>query len=159
MATLLLTDRRDPRCVISERSHPHSRLFARLRAWRLDRALAAGVSADSSTGLSLRAQELIGPAARGELARRIRSVIAQAKRPAAPRNFSVPICRRKVLAAEATLEAVADRLLADGPIDARGVAQVTLLLSDGTGPLYNRPGASDLKPVLRAALGAFELIV
>ena len=157
MTTLLLTDRRNPGCVISERIRPHTRLLTPLRAWRLDRALAAGTSPDSSAPLSLRAQNLIGQTSCAELSLCIRRTIDQAKRPVTPSSFKARICRRKVLDAEAMLGEVADRLASGQPVDARGVAQIRLLLRDGCGPLYTRPQADDLQSALDAAIEALEL--
>jgi hypothetical protein len=56
-----------------------------------------------------------------------------------------------------TLEEVADRLIGDEPLDSRGLAQLRLLLSDGAGPLYYRPGANDLEPALKRAVAALEV--
>jgi hypothetical protein len=41
-------------------------------------------------------------------------------------------------------EELSGALLAAGPVPARGVAMVVLLLSDGTGPLYRRSRADEL---------------
>lgn len=157
MSTLLLTDRRNPECVISERTRAQTHLLTHFRAWRLDQELAAGISPDSSAPHSLRAQTLIGQTSCAELSLGIRRVIDQAKRPVSPSSFRIPICRRKVLQAESTLEKVADRLASGDPVDARGIAQIRLLLKDGCGPLYNRPQADDLQPALDAAIEALEL--
>ncbi len=139
------------------RTRATSRVRARVRARRLDRALAAGAPPDSCTDLSLRAHGLIGSRARLGLALSIRRLIEDAGHPLRPRSFSVPICRRKVWRSRATLAAVAERLISDEPLDARGVAQVRVLLSDGAGPVYDHPAADDLEPALERALGALEV--
>ncbi len=157
MNMLVLADERHPGCVRLERNRPMARVRARMWALHADRALAAGISPDSSARLSLRAHELIGCPTRAELARAIRRLLNDANHRVRPRSFSVPICRAKVWRSRDTLQALADRLLGDGPLDARGLAQIRLLLSDGAGPLYARPRANDLEPALARAIAALEV--
>ncbi|MEO6859515.1 MAG: hypothetical protein ABI323_13170 [Solirubrobacteraceae bacterium] len=142
--------------MIPERDRVRTRLWTHLHASRLDQALAAGASPDSSAPLSLRARDLIGAPARRDLARSVRGRVDDARRPFDPRSSGVPVCRRKVLASRETLWELADRLTSGEPVEARGVAQVRLLLIAGDGPLYHRPGAADLEPAVQAALAALE---
>jgi hypothetical protein len=158
MSTLLLTDRSNPSCIVSERSRVLTCLSTRLRSRALDRALAAGVSPDSSAALSLRAHALIGPATRARLAWTIRRLIADAHHPLHPLTPYVPLCRRKIIRSAGTLEEVAERLQGDGPVDARGVAQIRLLLIGDRGALYDYPAADDLEPALQEALHALEVV-
>jgi hypothetical protein len=123
----------------------------------LDRALAEGVSPDSSAGLSVRAHDLIGSRARVTLAQSIRRLLDDAAYPLRPMRFTIPICRSKVWRSRQTLQELAERLLSDEPLDARGLAQLRLLLSDGAGPLYGHPGADDLAPALEHVLAALEV--
>ena len=157
MTTLLLTDPVNPRCVINARSRARNRLSAVLRGPDLDRALALGVSPDTSAVLSLRANSLIGARTRSALARSIRMLIADAQHPMGPLAPCVPICRRKVLRSRESLEELADRLVRAGPVDVSGVAQASLLLCSGCGPVYDRPTADDLEPAIQEALQALEL--
>jgi hypothetical protein len=159
MSTVLLTDLSQPSCIISERSGALTRLSAHLRSRALDRALAAGVSPDSSAALSLRAHTLIGTAARTRLAWTIRRLIEDARHPLHPLTPHVPLCRRKIIRSARTLEEVARRLQGDDPVDARGVAQLRLLLIGDCGALYDRPAADDLEPALQHALQALELVI
>lgn len=156
MTTLLLTDPTNPRCLIYARDRTRMRIFVQLRSHDLDQALAAGVAPDSSAALSLRAHALLGAKTRGGLARSIRRLIDKAQRPFGPFTPAVPICRRKILASTESLGKLADRLLSSEPVDARGVATVAVLLTDGCGPVYHRPGADDLESVVRQALRALE---
>jgi hypothetical protein len=158
MNMLVLADERHPGCVKVERTPPLVRLRARVRARQTDRALASGISPDSSACLSVRAHELIGCPTRSALARAIRRLVDDAGHPQRPMSFNIPICRSKVWRSRDTLERLADRLLSDGPLDARGLAQIRLLLSDGAGPLYDRPAADDLEPALRRAMTALEVL-
>jgi hypothetical protein len=157
MSTLLLTDPTNPRCIVHQRSRARTRLWTHLRSQRLDQALASGVSPDSSAALSLRAQALIGTSARAGLAGSITRLITEAEHPMGPLTFHVPTCRAKILRSRETLEALADRLVSTNPVDARGVARVRLLLTDGSGPIYARPTADDLEPALERTLVALTM--
>jgi hypothetical protein len=157
MTMLVLADERNPGCVIVRRARAGSRLRAHLCARRLDRALAAGIPPDSRADLSVRAHGLIGSRERLALARALRRLIADAEPTARPLRFSVPICRRKVRRSRQALVDLVDRLLGDEPVDARGLAQIRLLLSDGAGPLYMHPHADDLEPALAGAVAALDV--
>jgi hypothetical protein len=154
MTALLLTECGDRSYFTSRRIRPHDRLAARLRARTLDTLLAQGVSPDSSTALSLRARKLISQATRRQLARALHTTVREAARPARPLCSAVPISRCRVIDAHPILEELAGHLMNPGPVDARGVAQVQLLLSDGSSPLYPGPGAYDLEHALQAAIDA-----
>jgi hypothetical protein len=58
----------------------------------------------------------------------------------------VPPCRQQVREAMPLILMVASRLRSAEPVDARGVARLRALLSDGSGPCYapSRPGALSL---------------
>ena len=157
MNMLVLTDKRHPGCVKVERTPPLVRVRTRVWARQTDRALASGISPDSSACLSVRAHELIGYPTRSALARAIRRLVEDAGHPVRPLSFNIPMCRSKVWRSRDTLKQLADRLLTDGPLDARGLAQIRLLLSDGAGPLYDRPSADDLEPALRRAMAALDV--
>jgi hypothetical protein len=156
MSTLLLTDPENPSCVVLERTRLCTRVGTHLRSHHLDRALASGISPDSSAALSLRAQTLIGGRARATLAGYLRRLVSDAQRPFQPLSVGLPICRRKILRSRITLDALAERLVSRDPLDVMGVAKVRMLLIDGCGPIYDRPGADDLEPALRDALQALE---
>ena len=157
MTTLLLADRSNPGCVLLKPGRARTRLKTYLRSRPLDQALASGASPDSSAELSLRARWLIGAPARTTLARSIRTLIEDAQRPAKPLSPGVPVCRRKVLGSARTLELLTERLTSGGPVDARGVAQVRVLLNDVRGPVYDRAAANDLEPALQEAIEALEV--
>jgi hypothetical protein len=157
MTMLVLADERNPGCVIVRRARAASRLRAHVCARRLDRALAAGIPPDSRADLSVRAHGLIGSRERLALARALARLIADAEPSARAMRFSVPICRRKVLRSRHALLELIDRLRSDEPVDARGLAQIRLLLSDGAGPLYIYPHADDLEPALASAVAALDV--
>jgi hypothetical protein len=125
----------------------------------LDRALAIGVSPDTSVALSLRAHTLIGPRSRRRVARSIRRLIEDAQRPLGPLDPGVPVCRRKILRSRKTLEKLAARLDSVEPVNVRGAAKCSLLLNESTGPVYDRPADDDLEPAIRQMLRALEFTV
>jgi hypothetical protein len=135
MNTLLLTRGSDPRVVQVRRTGVCARLIVRARALALDHALAHGASPDSSVALSLRARSLIGPRHRVELAHRFRALLRLAGRPVHPFDPTLPV-PTQVLHVRELIEEVAEVLERGEAIDARGVAQLELLLRDGGGPLY-----------------------
>jgi hypothetical protein len=154
MTTLLLSD--DHNVVTCCQSSPRIRLVARLRASGLDAALAAGASPDSSAPLSLHAHALISAKHRRKLSDEILHILHKAQRPRSPFDPTVPICRRKILNARAALETITDHLQDPGPVATPGIAQIRLLLKDGSGPLYEHPFADDLREPLEAAIAALK---
>jgi hypothetical protein len=74
----------------------------------------------------------------------------------AARRPRVPICPDRVRESAEELEDLIRRLLADGPVAARGVALASALLRDGGGPLYHRASADDARARLREAVTALD---
>jgi hypothetical protein len=155
MSTILFWDQ-DGAFVISRRTRTRDRVLAHLRAWRLDTALANGACPDSTATLSLRANELISCRTRRRMARSICRMLRRARRPHHPIHQGAPICWHKVMRARPLLEEIADALLGPGPVEAQGVAQVQLLLTDGASPVFSHPHADDLQAALEAALDALH---
>jgi hypothetical protein len=60
----------------------------------------------------------------------------------------VSLCRDRIIAADHGIRAVLGALSTSLPVPAQGVAQASWLLSDGTGPLYNRACTTDLAAAL-----------
>jgi hypothetical protein len=155
MSTLLLLASEES--VVGRRAGLRDWLMARLRADSLDRELARGVAPESCGALTLRARRLIGPAARAALARQLRRVVRDA-RGGHVWMSRVPVRRPEVLDAADELDVLADRLAAPGPVDVRGVAQVHLLLTDGTGPLYFRGATEELRARVANALSRLDVL-
>jgi hypothetical protein len=155
MARLLLIVGGPPTVVTVREYHARDRLRARLDARRIDEVLARGVSPDSSVTFSLRAHTLIGIRARRSCSRALRALVNEARAPAW-HPVAVPLCRRKIVAAEDQIEHLAERLTDRQPVAARGVAQIHVLLTDGRSPLYYDPDADDLRPALQAAAAALD---
>jgi hypothetical protein len=121
--------------------------LARLHGNRLDRELARGARPESDLQLAVRAMQLVSARTRALLS------VSLGRADLAGRPRMVPVRNRAVLAEEAGhLKELSGALLSAGPVPVRGVAMVSLLLADGTGPLY-RPGrASELGAVIRRAI-------
>lgn len=131
-------------------------LRACVQAHRLDGDLAAGVPTWATPAHAARARRLTGRRTRAALARGLERLLAAAD---GPRGLSpaVPPCADQVRAARPALLLVAARLRRDGPVGARGAAQLRVLLTDGAGPCFvdHEPGA--LHRALVAAHEALEV--
>jgi hypothetical protein len=154
---LLLDERTD--ALVARPARPWELVKAGLCAQHLDAELARGASPDATGPLALRAQTLARESFRRGLARSARHILAEAVRPAPTRPVfgpAVPVCRDRVRAAAAELAELIDRLQLPGPVPVRGVAQVSVLLGDGSGPLYHRGCPDDLRARLTEAAGALS---
>ena len=123
--------------VVAERARVRDRLASHWRARRLDRELADGVPPEASTALALRAQRLTEPDRRWSMAGALRRVLHDANVDRRQRLGRVTPNLRAVRSAAEELSRLADTLDDPGPVAAQGVARAWLLLTDGTGPLYN----------------------
>ncbi len=157
-------------CPVARSARPWDRLLARVRASRLDRDLAAGALPDATVPLALRAQILVRTRTRRGMARGAQRLLERAMQapaanpspaPAAGRLMmpaggllQVPVCRDRVTDSAEELGDLIRRLLGRGPVAARGVALASVLLSDGSGPLYRRSSADDLRARVREAVNA-----
>ncbi len=156
---LLLDERTDALVVRSAR--PWELVRAGLCTQHLDEELARGASPDATGPLALRAQTLARESFRRSLARSVRQILAEAMRPPAAwpapgRGPAVPVCRYRVRAVAAELSELIDRLQSPGPVPVRGVAQVSVLLGDGSGPLYYDGSRDDLRARLTEAVDALS---
>jgi hypothetical protein len=131
-------------------SGPADRLRARVRGASLDAMLAAGVPPESSRLLATRARDIVSLPHRQALARDWEHLLRIAHGP-------TPGQARRVRAAPIVREGPAIRELAQHlgtplPVGARGVAMATVLLTDATGPVYNRQSRETLAAALEAAI-------
>jgi hypothetical protein len=150
MNTALLDQSAKPAAAPS-RERLWDRLLTRALSASLDRQLAAGHPAPSSHALAVRARIIVSPAARQELAERWANVLDQARRRPVPRSPRGPLRRGAITAAQGDLRAMMAVLASDAPVGARGAAMASWLLSDGTGPLYNRRAPTGLSAIVREA--------
>jgi hypothetical protein len=149
VASLTVTVSRTPEIQIAPPARLRDRLIIGIGPRHLDVALANGVPSETNSVLALRARHLTRQSRRRELAEGIRTVLDRAGR--GPSLGISPLGAR-VTAASDELARLADSLAQPGPVAPRGVAQALLLLTDGTGPLYNpRSGGSVRGQALAAA--------
>jgi hypothetical protein len=132
-----------------------ARLSARLRSRRLDDALAWGTAPETDAPLALRARRLTTLRRRRVIAKGLRRVVRDTYRGVPPSLARTSPRRDQVIAAGDELTRLADALASPGPVAARGVAQAWILLTDGTGPLYNANSTGKLPA--RAASAANNL--
>lgn len=143
---------------------PLQAVWSRLKELKARRALlAARWAADAELlrrnttplRLSWRAEELVAPKNRLDLAHTLRSLV----RESAPRYLpsASPVNRLAVRAEAETLLAVAARLAdLERPVAPRGIVFIERLLVDGSGPLYDRELVDDLPVFLDTARDALE---
>jgi hypothetical protein len=122
---------------------------------QIDDELAAGHPAETSALHARRARTLVAPRNRARLAGNWERLLAAAARPRRGLSGRVPIARARVLDAEPEILTLIDALNSGGPVPAQGVALARQLLTDGTGPVYNRAAFDDLGE--RVAQAASEL--
>lgn len=143
-ALLLLRDGNDPGRLRTRPTRWWDRLGARLLARSLDRRLAADDAPESDPRLATRAQTLVAPDERRSLAANWEHLLELARIEPVRAVRRVPLCRDRIADAESSVREMLVALVAPLPVTAAGVARASLLLSDGSGPLYNRRSSTDL---------------
>jgi len=137
---------------------PLRRLWVRLRATSLDRALAEGAKPSDSVELSLRAGQLVGERQREQIATSIRALLDLAGQDR--RIFlgptRLPIEGERIEANRTRLEGIAETLLGPRPVSPRGVAMARRLITDFRGPIYTGGRNSRLPEALSAIRSALE---
>ena len=135
--------------------------LGRLRARRALRALRAAADTDLARRdrpplrLAWRVEELVGTKNRLDLAHSVRSLVRDARPSYLP--SASPFNRLVVRAESDALLAVAARLAdLERPVAARGVVLLERLLTDGSGPLYDRDRVDEFGWTLDTILGALE---
>jgi hypothetical protein len=102
----------------------------------LDARLAAGENPDGSPELARRAYDLQSRRVRQRLSDGLEVAVVEAVAPPYDHGAAVPVQRDEVLAAEHDLLRLARALRSEPAPPVRGIAAVSLLLTDGTGPLF-----------------------
>jgi hypothetical protein len=140
------------------RSRTVDRLLARAQSWRLDSELAEGRRPPEWSPLhAVRADYLESPAFRTELADNWDRVLGIATgRVPGTRNSRAVLRRDQVVEAEPQIRELTTLLRSSTPLPARGVASAQLLLTDGTGPLYNCVSDTVLANAVAAAIALFD---
>lgn len=133
--------------------HMRLGLIVSLRGGQLDRQLAAGVSQGATDVLALRAQQLTRRRSRLRLAEQLARAAFEAEdtTPGAVRPHP-----RDLLAARSVLDVLDQRLRDPGPVTARGVALLRVLISDKASPLHRPSEPGELGSQLRSAAAALE---
>jgi hypothetical protein len=129
----------------------------RLRRWSLDDRLAEGEDAAASAELALRAEQLVSPKVRLELADELCRTVRAAEQPPRPLSAALPLQREPVLRARERMIELADDLAFGPEINPRGVALVERLLRDGGSPLYGPPVYDTVDSAVRHARAALLL--
>jgi hypothetical protein len=146
------------------RLRPWHRLLARCAAARLDRELAAGTSPETSASLAARAMQLTSTKVRRDLAASVHRILAAAGQPPAAilapatavRPARLPLSPARITRSAVPLATLAQSLAAPGPVPVQGVAMVSQLLADGTGPLYRQAHGDDLGDLIETATRALS---
>ena len=146
------------------RLRPWHRMAARCRAPRLDRELAGGASPEASASLAARAMRLTSMQFRHDLAASVQRIPVAAGQPpavlpspAAGHPPHVPIRRARISQSAVLLAELAGHLAGPGPVPVQGVAMVSQLLADGTGPLYRQACHDDLAAIIERATRALTV--
>jgi hypothetical protein len=128
------------------------RLLVRWRVRSLDAQLAAGHRAEGSRLRAIRADLLVAPVTRADLADCWQEVLDRAAQARGVTDPRVPLLRSRVRAVDADIRRMILALRASAPVPARGVAIASTLLTDGTGPLYHAYSAQPLRAAVRDAI-------
>jgi hypothetical protein len=128
------------------------RLLARAFGASLDQRLAAGCSPESTRLLAARAEYIVSLRHRTSLARSWDHVLRVACRTPSLHTPAVPLNVPAILAAEAAIRELRERLAAPLPVTAQGVATATVMLTNATSPVYGRPSPDGLAALLDAAI-------
>jgi hypothetical protein len=148
---VLATDARSLSAVCGQRLRLIDRILAGWNGFSLDARLAAGASPEGDRLLAARAIILVKLRRRQKLARDWGRLANMAReRPAA--SVRIPLRRDRLVAATPEILELQDCLRAALPVPVRGVAMANRLLTDATGPVYNRRSPVDLRIALRDAI-------
>jgi len=125
------------------------RLIARRPARCVDGELAAGGAARSSEPHSARVEQLTVARTRRAVAHSLDCLIEQAEGPVSQFRITAIPCREQVWQAKAMICSTAARLRSAEPLDARGIARLSTLVYDTTGPCYVPSRTNALTVALR----------
>ena len=145
---LLIAVSHDPLRLVASRQRPWDGIVARWRSLTLDAELANGAAAEDQRLRLVRARQLTSPRYCEKLAARWESLLSRSLSPKAqrrPGGAAIPVQHRHVAAAQAEIRRLIETLREGGAVPARGAAVASLLLTDGTGPVFNPAQAYRLK--------------
>jgi hypothetical protein len=136
------------------------RVLARVFGASLDESLASGSAPESSQLLAVRARDIVSLRRRTATAANWERLLRVARRsasvPPVPRSgarpAAMPVCARRIVAAELAIDELVSCLSVPLPVPARGVAMARVLLTDATGPVYNSRSRVSLTAAVEAAI-------
>jgi hypothetical protein len=135
---------------VRARHHPS------LEATWLDLALAAGADPAGSPQLERRAAHLLSHLSRARVVGALRQGRRSADTPIDPGDLGLPVDREEVRMAEDRLIELEELLISPAPVYCRGVAMASLIVSEGTGPLYRPQRRGELRERVGQVLGALR---
>jgi hypothetical protein len=136
----------------------HIRLLSRLRGPWIDTDLAAGIPSWHSPLYATRSLRLTSDRNRRALARSLERLIEYAEKPPGRfMNATVPPCRDQVREARPLILAIASRLRSGEPVEAKGIALLSKLLTDGAGPCYMPARPTTLASALEAVPSSLDV--
>ena len=148
----------EPGARASDRVSLGTRVQTRLRRQRLDKELASGADPNANSLRYQRARELVGEQTRQRITASFERLLGEAD--SGLRGFSsrMPLARVAIQDSRVSLDTVVERLKTPAYISAQGVAMISLLLSDGAGPLYGTDPAhsEQLRRALKTAVEAID---
>jgi hypothetical protein len=135
-----------------------TRIRTRLYRHKLDRDLAFRADPNTDPLRRERARDLVGEKTRGRIAASLERLLAEADSPPGPLSSRVPIARLAIRDSRYDLETIVERLKAPAYISPQGVAMVSLLLGDGSGPLYGSDPAhsQELRSAIAVTIDAID---
>lgn len=142
--TMLLLIEPHGRRLVARPCRLRDRMLTRLLASRLDGRLAAGDPPEGGPRLATRAHFLVAPDQRVRLARQWAHVLDVAGGRARRPRLGAPLCGDRITGSGRAVRTLIEALVASQPVSVVGVARARLLLTDGTGPLYNHRCSGDL---------------
>ena len=128
-------------------------LGAKMFTRRLDREVEAGVPVPVGTALAVHVARLTSMREREQIARALQMLVRDARAGSWGLSSRVRAHRASILPVVDLIDEATMRLVSQRPVRPGGMARLRLLLTDGTGPLYNADRGS-LSAQLRGALAA-----
>lgn len=125
-----------PRLGPARLPSPTLRFRVRLQRHELDRQLAAGANPNAGGCLRERGRQLVTEESRRSIAASLRRLLDDARSRRVPLSSQVPIARDAIRDSRGDIEEIIERLDAPSYLCAQGVAQLSLLLTEGTSPLF-----------------------
>jgi hypothetical protein len=149
---LLMAESNDPLRITARRRRPWDRLLARSRSLTLDAQLADGDAPDEDRLRLVRAELLTSLRGRAELARQWEALLERCARDGNGGRLRIPLQYQRIRAAAPGIRRMIAALRSGLAVNAQGVAMASLLLTDGTGPLYNPASSENVGAFVNAAV-------